>query len=579
MPSLFIKSDYTVLSLVNNIDNGEIGLPRLQRAFIWPNTKVRDLFDSMYRGYPVGNLMLWRERDSQDHRIIGTNTPQANPSLLILDGQQRLTSLYAVMMGKEVLRENLQPSFIRISFNPLDEVFKVADASTAKSSFYIENISDYFTSTAGNHGFISQYLDNLTRLHNISDVEKRKIERSLDKLWTLSSYSFTAIVLNSDIDEEEAAEVFVRVNSKGIVLKQADFILTLLSIHFDEGRTQIERFCSGARVNNGGVSPFNPYIEPTPDQMLRVIVGYGFKRARLKYVYQILRGKNLETGELSIDNRIAQFDILRNALARALNIQTWHDFLTSISSAGFLCKGMISSENTLLYCYALYLIGKYDYNVANGDLHAVMRQWFFMASITRRYTGSPESQFERDISILPDQKNADDFIKILTKICDVELTSDFWNIKLPNELTTTSTTSPSFNAYQAALVILEANALFSDIKVSTLLNPATNANRRIEKHHLFPKDYLNRIGICDDSRRNQVANLTLVWWSVNMDILDESPQIYIKNINFTPTPEDNRLHALPTDWPDLLYDDFLDNRRILMAAVIKEAYEKISIRH
>lgn len=575
MPGLYIKSEYDVRSLVDNIGNGEIGLPKLQRAFIWPSKKVRDLFDSMYKGYPVGNLMLWKERRPIDYRPIGYNQQQNSPSLLILDGQQRLTSLFAVVKGKEVLRDNLRKELIKIAFDPLKEEFKVADASTTRSSFFINNISDYFTCPEGNHEFINSYLENLSSKHDLSDNEKRKIASSLNKLWALTSYSFTAIVLDADIEEEEAAEIFVRVNSKGIVLKQADFILTLLSIHWDEGRAQIEEFCSNALINNGRTSPFNYFINPTPDQLLRVIVGYGFKRARLKYIYQILLGKDLETGEITIENRNAQFEIYKIAQSKTLNDQTWHDFLTCISSAGYLCKNMISSENTLLYCYALYLIGKYEYNVSNRDLHEVMKQWFFMSSITRRYTSSPESQFEKDISILPAYKTPSEFVNALSKRCDVELTNDFWSIKLPNELITTSTTSPAFCAYQAALVILDAKALFSDIKVSTLLNPATSANRSIEKHHLFPKEYLNRIGISDDRRRNQVANLTLVWWSVNMDILDKSPSSYIEQVSFKPSSEDLELHALPDEWVNLEYDEFLDKRRFQMANVIREAYEMI----
>ena len=150
MPNLFSKTEYRVDTLMSYIETGQIGLPRLQRAFIWRNSKVRDLFDSMYRGYPVGNLMLWKENVNAANRTIDNDTNNQNPSLLILDGQQRLTSLYAVMKGKPVIREDSSLDNIKIAFNPLTETFKVADASTDKNRFFINNISDYFTNKKGN---------------------------------------------------------------------------------------------------------------------------------------------------------------------------------------------------------------------------------------------------------------------------------------------------------------------------------------------------------------------------------------------------------------------------------------------
>jgi hypothetical protein len=111
--------------------------------------------------------------------------------------------------------------------------------------------------------------------------------------------------LSPSVDEEQVAEVFVRINSKGTILNQADFILTLMSVFWDEGRAELERFCAEARQpSTSSASPFNYFIQPYPDQLLRVSVGLGFRRARLQHVYSILRGKDLETGEFSDERRI-----------------------------------------------------------------------------------------------------------------------------------------------------------------------------------------------------------------------------------------------------------------------------------
>src|SRR5665648_70391 len=125
--TLYNQIGYTVGALIDAIELGQIGLPDIQRPFVWRNTKVRDLIDSMHRGYPVGYLLLWQNAYNQDGRTIGPGGKQKTPSLLIVDGQQRLTSLYAVVRGREVVRENFSREPIEIAFNPLEERFEVLD--------------------------------------------------------------------------------------------------------------------------------------------------------------------------------------------------------------------------------------------------------------------------------------------------------------------------------------------------------------------------------------------------------------------------------------------------------------------
>ena len=127
--TVFKQVNYTLGSLVSSIELGNIGLPDIQRPFIWKNAKVRDLFDSMYRGYPVGYLLFWQNALSEGVRTIGLDKKQKTPDLLIVDGQQRLTSLYAVVKRIPVTRANFQKEQIRIAFNPLQEKFEVTDAA------------------------------------------------------------------------------------------------------------------------------------------------------------------------------------------------------------------------------------------------------------------------------------------------------------------------------------------------------------------------------------------------------------------------------------------------------------------
>ena len=141
---LFKEVSYSLNKLMDDIEMGEIGLPDLQRPFVWANSKVRDLFDSMFRGYPVGYFLFWENKIDKSVKNIGTNQHQKFPSLLIVDGQQRLTSLYAVIKGVSVIKDNYDTENIEIAFRPLDGKFEVADAGIRKSPEYIHNISSLF---------------------------------------------------------------------------------------------------------------------------------------------------------------------------------------------------------------------------------------------------------------------------------------------------------------------------------------------------------------------------------------------------------------------------------------------------
>ena len=573
--TVFTKVDYDLNSLVKYIELGEIGLPDIQRPFVWKNSKVRDLFDSMYRGYPVGYLLLWKNGLARN-RIIGAETKQKPPSLVIVDGQQRLTSLYAVITGVSVVRANYESEKIRIAFNPLEERFDVADAATLRDKAFIPDISRVWSSDI--FKVASEYLDGLRASRDIDDEETQQIQNAIVKLQSLLTFPLTALELAADISEEDVSDVFVRINSTGTPLNQADFILTLMSVFWDNGRAELERFCRDARKpTKGASSPFNHFIEPDPDQLLRVNVGAGFKRARLQYVYSILRGKDLETGQFSDDRRIAQFAVLKQAQARTLNIEYWHDFLSCIRLAGFRSGRMISSKNSLLFSYILYLIGRTEYGVDVLTLRKAIAQWFFMSAVTGRFTGSPETAMEFDLARFRDVADADQFVGRLRQVCEATLTSDFWSVTLPNDLATSSPRSPSLFAYNAALVLLDAPVLFSSTKVAEQLDPAIPAHGpMIERHHLFPKGHLATLSISGTRDTNQIANYAFVEWTDKVKISDQAPAEYLPQLKERFGAEQltrmYHCHALPEDWELMEYRAFLERRREMMAQIVYQGY-------
>ena len=582
MATLFKEVGYSLSLLIENIEMGDIGLPEIQRPFVWPNSKVRDLFDSMYRGFPIGYLLFWINGFSEVHRQIGTNVKQKVPRLLIVDGQQRLTSLYAVMKGIAVVRKDYSQERIYIAFRPRDQKFEVTDAATRRDPEFISDISQLWSGSLSRNRFVKGFIRRLGDHRPLSEDEEDELSENIDRLYDLQNYPFRALELSSAVDEENVAEVFVRINSKGTTLNQADFILTLMSVFWDEGRTELEYFCRDARQpSTSAGSPYNYFIQTDPDQLLRVSIGLGFRRARLRHVYSILRGKDLETEEFSDDLREQQFAVLKEAQGYALNLQNWHEFLKVLMRAGFRRGKMISSQNALLYTYALFLIGKRDYGIDSYTLRNTMARWFFMASLTGRYTGSPETKMEQDLALLRGVSNGQTFVQLVNRIIIDTFTEDYWNINLPNALATSSARSPSLFAYYAALNLLEARVLFSKMKVSELLDPALKGTKAaIERHHLFPRAFLRTLGLTSTRDTNQIANYALVEWSDNINISDKSPSEYFPQYaaRFAQRELDEMMywHALPQGWEEMEYLEFLEARRKQIARVIRDGFFKLN---
>ena len=581
----FKRVDYDLDGLLHYIEIGDIGLPDIQRPFVWSNAKVRDLLDSMYRGFPVGYLLFWENQALAGAKQIGTaEKAHKVPARLIVDGQQRLTSLYAVFRGKKVFDDDYKERQVEIAFRPRDGKFEVADAAIRSDVEWMPNISDIWAPKKSSHKIVKDFLGRLSQKGQLTDEQEEAIAHNLDRLFDLQKFPFTALEIAPSVDEEQVADIFVRINSEGVKLNQADFILTLLSVFWDEGRKALENFCRRSRVvpaASGGPSPFNYFIQPDPDQLLRVSVAYGFERGRLKSVYQVLRGKDMDTGVFSAAKREAQFKVLQDAQAEVLNITAWHQFLSALIGAGFRSWEMVSSQSALLYGYAFYLRGRNIFKVQEHALQKLIGRWFFFSTLKGRYTTSPESVMDGDLNRLKGIKSADEFVSTLDGIMASELTNDYWMITLPADLASSSARNPELFAYIAAQNKLSAPVLFSHKKVPELLDPSLKTTKKsLERHHLFPKAWLTK-NVSDDLKQiNQQANFALIEWPDNIDISDDPPSQYVPKIR-TRFSHDQwqrmyELHALPENWENMNYADFLSKRRKLMAGIIRRGFESLT---
>lgn len=537
----------------------------------------------MSRCYPIGTLLFWENGYPAEHRTIGVDGKQKVPDLLIVDGQQRLTALYAVMKGIPIVDKNFQQRRLRIAFNPLEEKFEVTNTFIERDPDWIADLSVLWQPDFDQYAFVSAFLERLDERRGLTPEERKRIPQAIQRLVNLINYPMTALEISVHATEEQVSEIFVRINSRGRTLNQADFILTLMSVFWDEGRKQLEHFSQQAKhpPADNRPSSYNPYFQPQPDQLLRVDVALAFRRARLEHVYSILRGKDPQTGEFSPEHRDAQFDLLRKSQAKVLDLQHWHDFLKVLKRAGYVHPNLITSETVLVYTYALWLIGTLDFGVDQHTLRNVMARWFFMSSLTGRYTSSPESRMDQDLALLRGRSHPEEFVQVLEQEMAAVLTPDYWEVTLPNDLATASARNPGQAAFFASLCLLDPPVLYSSMRVRDLLDPASRGQKSaLERHHLFPRKYLERQAITDHRDINQVANFALVEWHDNIDISDRPPSEYAPEYEHRfPVErlrEMYRYHALPERWYTMDYADFLEERRRRMAAIVREGFQLLA---
>lgn len=586
---LFDDVQSKIGDLLSDVKNGKVGLPDLQRPFVWEDNKARDLLDSMLKGYPIGYIMLWRSpEDYETVNKIGTNhKTYAVPDYLVIDGQQRLTALLASISGIKVKDKNYAERSIRISFNPLTREFAVWTEAYERNPEWISEISAVFQAHEENSvsRFRKQFIKdcNAGREKNekplLTDDEEELIETNLNDLLNLLIYTLPTLRINGKASEEDVADIFVRVNSGGQKLTEKNFIETLLAVYDNEVHDMIEKFCAESRIPNDHTS-YNFILKVDPSHLIRMAVGLGFRRARLRYAYMLMRGKDLDTGKVTAEEMNTNLAKFKEALDKAMNLNNWHVFMGLFADAGYVNGNIVASSNAVVFCYVLYLIGKYDYKVAPVELQKIIKQWIFMSTITLFYTGSTESEVEKQFADLRSVKTAPDFVAYLKGVIETRFTDDYFNLTLPAALASSSAKSPAWYGYIAALNVLGTPMLFSTTTLSAKLLPGASGDKKaIDKHHIFPKHYLTKIGYTSDRERNQIANFTYLDYNTNIDISDDPPSEYVAryraklgNEGYKKTCAEN---ALPENFENLSYPEFLEKRRKLMAGIIKKAYLKL----
>ena len=478
----------------------------------------------------------------------------------------RNTSTIAVLQDTTDKQANIIAGNRSVRADVVEEVLVLFGESTKFRKQYIKTVND-------------------SRERNgeplLTEDEEITIEDNINALLDLKVYSLPALRISAQADEEAVSEIFVRVNSGGQKLTEKNFIETLLAVFDNDVHDQIDKFCEASRIPVDGTA-YNHILKVDPAHLIRVAVGYGFHRARLRYAYQLMRGKDLKTGIVTTATRDENLSKFKEALDIVTNLNNWHAYLNLFAQAGYINGDFVAATNAVVYCYVMYLIGKFEYKVKTADLNKIITKWIYMTTVTFLYSGSTESTVEGMFADLRDVKTPDDYVKYLEDFIAGRFTDDYFNVTLPKDLATSSTSSPAWLGYIAAINVLGTPMLFSTAILSKFLVPgASGTKNAIDRHHIFPKHYLEENGYFDDRDRNQVANYTYIDYATNIVISDRPPIEYVSEFRAKLGEEEYRRtcreNALPENFESLDYPTFLTERRKLMAGIIRQGYERLCL--
>ncbi len=586
---LFTRVDRPVGNLVSDVIEGRVGLPDLQRPFVWRDSDVRDLLDSMLRGYPIGYCILWEAPDDQEDKksSIGLNDKSyAAPKELVIDGQQRLTALVSSLYGVPVKDQSFSDRTIRIAYDPIAREFHTWDAAIARDARYIPDVSAVFTAKRNNEAtkFRREYIRRLNDANakrdepELDDSGEAAVEDGINELLNLeTTYVIPILSISSRADEEQMSQIFIRVNSGGTKLTEDDFIMTLLSVYEPETRQRIEDWCEASHKPGVGTS-YNALLTIKPSHVIRATIGLGFGRGRLRYARLILSGRDLETRETSVAKREENFAKFDAALDKVLDMNDWHAFINALGEAGYVNKGIVSSENTIPLTYAIALIAKHRFGIVGVENQRIAKRWFFMALLTQMYTGNFESVFEQQMNSIGELKDADALRSWVDAEIAARLTDDYFSVTLTNELDKNRASGPVWNGFLAAQVVLGSRVLFNTSTVAQLLLPASSGTKKAyDKHHIFPANFLK--GGQYEYFKDRRANFACVDYQKNIYISDDDPKVYVTKFRKAMGDDAYRTacaeNALPVGFEDMDYLDFLEKRRRLMSGMIKKAFTRL----
>jgi len=593
---------YSVSTVLGWIKAKEVAIPEIQRPFVWEARKIRDLIDSLYKGFPVGYLII-----SQSHDLKLKDGSLSKGQKILIDGQQRVTALMTSILGVTVLDDEYKERVYKIAYNPFaqgeEPIFEVQDQSHLKSKKWIEDISVFFVDNFDMWTFVENYCN------ENPEMTRNEFAKKVNDVRDILTKELGIIELDASLDIETVTDVFIRINSKGSVLSQADYAMSKIAADEKYGgnllRKAIDYFCHVAvdpgfyaklKQNDKAFvesdfgkemewlqNDYSSIYDPSYEDMLRVSFVHMFSRGKLKDLVSLLSGRDFEARDYKAEIAEASFGKLTEGIMHFMHQYYFEQFVLAIKNAGFISNKLINSQNALDFAYVVFLKLSLTKEVEKTEVKRYTARWFVMSILTGRYSNAPETRMDSDIRSI----NEKGVVTYLKEIEDAEMSEAFWDYGLVQRLETPNTTSPALCAYFAAQIVSGDKGLFS----------ATSSVRDLfgasDIHHIFPKNYLqNCPELNSRTIYNQVANYTFLDTPVNIAVGNKSPNIYFKEafesaensgmvfgtpMSLTELKNNLAMNCIPLEIAEWDYTryllDFLPQRRRMMADKIKLYYQ------
>ena len=556
-----------VSELVAYLENGYIQKPEMQREYVWQAPRVRDLLDSLYRNYPSGTILLWEadELVPTDEFAIKTQKNETRKPLLLLDGQQRLTSLSSVLRGEPIIvrkkgkkttkqieilfnlehpDELVTPSEIEDMPAPSIKTFDDdEDDEDDEDESILQKLNQFTFIVATPQLKASKHWVNVTEVfqtHNdapfmekagldlIKDPLYVKYSQRLQKLRSIKDYIYRLDVLESKLSYEEVTEIFIRVNSSGVKLKSADLALAQIT----------------AKWRNS-LKLFQDYQEQVYDEQgFEFDVGFFVRNMVISISDQ---SKFRTVGSIEVDKLRIGWEESKRSMTFALN------FLKS--------NIKIDSHILLTSPFIVHTIAYWarcqNYEISDTEDKAMSR-WILLANTKSRYSMSPETLLDQDLAILRDGGFAKDLIE--------RLELQFGRLEiLDSEITGKTSNSGYFKAMFLAFKEDEAKDWATNLEIST---KHSGVEDKLQFHHIFPKAFLKEnYSYLSQRQINDIANLAFISGKTNRKISSKAPLRYLAKI----FPDQNygalAKQSIPIE-PSFLgaedYEKFINKRRELI---------------
>ncbi|MBO3098292.1 GmrSD restriction endonuclease domain-containing protein [Gelidibacter pelagius] len=509
-----------ISEVLHSIDNGEYKIPEFQRGYVWNSKQVKEFFKSLYLGYPSGSFLIWKTKDPSKIRGKMTDTNSVFHQL-ILDGQQRLTTIYTIFRGQTPdwyegvsLRTDLY-------FNLETEEFEYFMQKKMSNNPEWINVSDFLSK-----GGVSTFISQIQTLED--DVKNYYLSKivTLNKLGSIQDYGYyIKEITMSELDK--VVEIFNLVNKTGTTLNESDLALAIITSNWPESKD---------RFREASVE----FIKYNYDFTFR-------NYTRLLNIFTTERGKySDEIGAITPETFEAEWKEIKKILSYLINI--------------LRDKAFIDSSDSFSSLYVFYVLGYYlkknggQFKSEEEANKAVY--WMFTALLWGRFSGSSESFLEKDMNAIKEHNSIDALIEEMHLFRGTNL------YLRPEDISMQGVRSRIYNLFYSS--VRAQNAKDWTNPVLSLYSKSVGYNNKLERHHIFPKAFLykkyNSSSSIHKAMVNEISNIAFITQKSNMEILDGDPAEYLPKID----PEQLRKQFVPTDASLYTldnYDTFLDERR------------------